>query len=130
MSSLEDFNSTPAVSLEDLEPIKGERTPLGNSASLSNIAAHTAVLDVGQDIEGTYRAVSSELSLDGASATGNKIVEGIRANQDRITNEAMLDYMSDPDISMDDKIKIYENFSAQRANPLGVADLVMTEAVM
>lgn len=136
MASLADFNTAPKPVLDDLSTFAGGGTldvgtPV-NQDTISNIAAHAAVLAPPEDVTPTFSSVTNELKAGGSSPT----LDAQQAQRKMLDDAANVDTisraMADPTISQDEKVKLLSGYTSSQNNPLNrsMSAQVTTQAAM
>lgn len=131
MASLEDFAATPSVTLDDVK-VQSDSTPLSNKPSIANLSAQSAVLGDNARIEALYRQISSELSNSDASISSNKILEDVRNKSFAASEKALVDFLSNPEYTEEQKKVMAESYYDARTNqmPKSSQDLISENAVI
>lgn len=116
MPTLADFNpevKTPA--LKDFFATGPEPAPVVNSQTISNMAAHTAIMST--DVQKSYQQVTNDLQMGSSSPSMMKVLESYD-NTDYVQNfEALKGIMTDPNVSVGDKATAVTTFSSMTPKP-------------
>lgn len=116
MASLEDFSTTPANGLDDFVSDKSAVAPIVSSASVNNLATHAAALsaDPTEAVQ-KYRAVQSEMSMEGKSSTADDLVDYAKQTQFEKSRQSLVGVLVDPAIPDDVKkqaaMRVYDQQS-------------------
>lgn len=116
MVSLADFNKPQAEGDNPLSDFaKGSEGAVRggvNPATVSNLAAHTAVLAPPDKLMPTYTAVSNELTANGTSSTMDTTLADHQVATDASTLDVMNKSMGDPSVSLDDKVALMTAYTS------------------
>ena len=98
MASLDEIIGSP-LTLEDLSGGESGSVEIKNAPSNINMAAHISLLsDTPEQVESTYRGVSSDLDQSATSQTLDSLASFAKAHNFGKNKQALAEYLADPDV--------------------------------
>jgi len=123
MATLADFNNNDLQStFNDPSTFAGggviKQGSAVNDTTITNMAAHAAVLSPSDQLLPTYSSIKNELTTDGVSPTLNTINETQTANDDASKLNTVRMGMSDPTLSPEQKAQLISGYTALQDAPV------------
>ena len=111
MLTLEDFNTSGKKSnaIQDFNPV-ATPTPTANNATITNVAAHAAMLGSPEEMMGVYSGVTNELQSGSFSATLNNLLEKYRINEQTSNAATVNSVLTNPEISEEEKAQVVQGY--------------------
>lgn len=129
MASLDDFQTTGRASLADFT-VEGPMLPVGNDASLRNLAAFTSALSQNpQSVEATYLNISSRLRGERGNEVAQQLVESSRNEVRKKSQGALVSVMTDPSLSDEEKEAASTAYFDERSSLYDIQNIASAEAL-
>lgn len=103
-----------------------------NQDTITNIAAHAAILSPPDQVTNTYSSVNNELTNTGTSPTLDNLVGTRKTLDDAANLNAVKGAMSDPNVSVDTRVQLMNGYMNMQNSPVekSLSSQVTTQAAM
>lgn len=129
MAELKDFTQDNVAALSDFA-VEGPSYPLSPLASNVNMAAFTAAMGDPESVESTFRNVLVEMETIPQSLTTERIIQGAQANRMESSRRVLLDMLSDPNVSPEEKEQAALGFMQGVGEASGLRTMVAEQALI
>lgn len=116
--TLQEFNkkpsAAPALTMESFQPVQ-RPSPAANPETINNIASYGAALDMGGQVEETYKSITNQLNYSSSSPTLDSIITKWQENDVQGSMDALRSVLVDPEIPQEQKTEILYEFQNGRS---------------